>query len=947
MRSLPLLAAITLAMITSPASAQSEPEPIGSHGASLELPSGWKRARIAANGVKDQFAHRDTYMMIAEEEGIFDGQADLDFLVRRLTDTLQRSLSGAEVGPIAHEIKDGVRTATVEVQAELNGVKLYYFVTWKARDGLAFTIMMWGPENRRRTVARRCRAISENLAFPGPESDWAQGLLPTRTTRIIRGHRVSLAHPQGRLRVTETPGTALSLASGNEDIFVQLVLTDHQRQEAALDAIGQYYAGQMGVSEAARRRIEVLGRGGLEAHFHSTNPDELISGVVTALPLGPDLLEIRVIMDGSLEACRELSRRLMSSLQIEEPRELDAFPRTTAAPSPVALSSAERKVFAGSEILARSPTFAGQSVRENESVLITAREGEIQRVDLTTGTATTIVREEGLDSGTTLALEGGVLHVASPNLGVMTVEDGALRPTQVKGHAVSDSGKGLIVGRSDDVTTITGFPRRILPEGDSHVVRVLAAGTEEPLASFSNATIATLRANRNGTALLVVASTVTNGKAGFDPVLHVVDLPKGETEEVATWVRVHGLRRAGDEDWLVIGQPDTKHAYGTYLLPRDGPPELLLSGPRLLGMDLAGDHLLFESSVPPDGQVSPTTLEWTLRAKVALIREHGPSCTPWHATELEETARRAFTDAGLSVEARPLYSDPARLQRLVAAARPHWRERFGESLPDDPAALDLVMSALSRQVAPPGEAGALLLSAIASDLLIRRGASFVACDAGPPKDVTPEGVGLRDTAFAYALDPLSWARTSAVGEGNDLELLLRDARGRRILVGIDTGRLQAEADRLLEGIGLDDRLTGTTDALHALLAENPGELPRSWIYRNLVARSRIDAVRTVAKRLIDGGEGIASDHHAWLATRLAAPDATSQRAELIADARKAIQSFPKEPALYVILAGAYRLGGDADDAARARACYEHVIELDGGSAAADEARQGLAELGGP
>jgi len=191
---------------------------------------------------------------------------------------------------------------------------------------------------------------------------------------------------------------------------------------------------------------------------------------------------------------------------------------------------------------------------------------------------------------------------------------------------------------------------------------------------------------------------------------------------------------------------------------------------------------------------------------------------------------------------------------------------------------------------------------------------------------------------------VSWLDDSEGGYSTGLQRNPDRARGVPMLAGVDNAALLAKAHSLVIP-GLREAIAaGRTKQVADALASRPAnDLLRERCYLALAEYERYDAIDQIAGRFSRSDDPAAVDAVAQLNVQLVRQPDAATSGKLFEQGMRAARRYPRDVRIYMTLA---QLAERAfpKEPAKARQCYERVLQLEQFGKAPTQAREALERL---
>lgn len=894
-------------------------EPIGTLGATFDLPDGWRRGTISAGLGPDQFLGEEAFGFVLEVRGAWLEPEDL-----------RRKMEEVGVGIAA---KNGTPTREITVEETPAGLHAHqgwravdpvptvFEVHFLARGGLGYLVFAWTGEGDEAKLKRFARQLTRRLHMPGPGSPWALTSAPALHRTEVAGHEIRYTTPADLLTPypEEQHNDAFAaFASAEDNLQVYLLLLDADGGvDDALDlALGA--AGLDGPDAKVERGDRTVdGRHAKVAFFDRSTPEAPYTGAFATIPIADDLyLDVRLVTLAPFPARRAVWDAFLATIDIEPLPKVDAFPIVEAPREEAPLTPTQRGLLDAATLLGEANPGAAYRVEAGKLYTQAWKELRVLPLDGEPGARVPLGELEGPRLP---ASRPDGLYVPSASGSVVRVAAGAVTPAEFVAVELADAGtRGLLVVRDAETRTVAGFGELSAPGGPRVLLRA-DDGTERLLTELGTRDVTGL-AVRDAEALLVLHDPEGSWRRRD---LLVVGLDKPGQRSLGAWDGVQTVA-ASPEGWLVVGAPPDEPT-GVYRVRPTGERTLLLSGNHAAAFPQPAGDLGVVTTWRPPGQAATPATSAVLRVPARALATHGPRFDPFTSGQLQHVARVAL--AGRPPDPARVLTDPAAIRAFVDAASRESEARVGVALPRDAASVDRLLAGAANADEVLPEAF-LLLTALLADHLLASGATWA---PGPPPSglLVHGGADAPVNAHAWGLLPVEIVRSvlqDDEGWWDAADAIARGREGRALVLGLGPDAVRARVEALARP-GLDALVRdGAPAAIIAWLTVEPDNVHlRGDVYTRLAAAGRARDLPDVAAPFL--AKGAYEDQHADLAGRLArGVDGVSYPA-LVADLRVAIAAHQDEAALYMLLGEVYE-HGIADDAnLLALACYRRVEEV--------------------
>lgn len=214
------------------------PEPVGTLGATVQLPDDWQR--MPQPDLNDQFSAPGAKVMMAvvEQRQLLLTEADFRAAFAPVQQNLQLNLEAEVVEPPSFRwLPDGRGQIQASFRAKVNGIALYYVTSITGQDTLGHLMLVWGMPQNRAEVDRLAPRLHRSLLMPDSGSDWATSRQPTVDRMHFGEVTVSVASRRSLVEPRERMGDAtLGMKSPHGRLLVIFVPHEQTSAHDALEA---------------------------------------------------------------------------------------------------------------------------------------------------------------------------------------------------------------------------------------------------------------------------------------------------------------------------------------------------------------------------------------------------------------------------------------------------------------------------------------------------------------------------------------------------------------------------------------------------------------------------------------------------------------------------------------------------------------------------------------
>jgi hypothetical protein len=922
---------------------------IGTVGASVDLDSTWNRRMFNPDLGDDQFINdAGVFMVILEDRSLLESRADLERTIYQFSLGIeQRSESYEAEEEILFERVDGVVHGRQRIRANAMGLSLIYRLDVVSRDGLTLILMSFSEVAGAVELETAMGGLPTSISWPGPETEW--GRLAERQPRTFRfgDWAVTVPYRESVFPVrNDMDGDGYHLGDRDDSMAFRFFMFERQGRsvEDSLEDIVATVNDDGSWDALWREEVQAASGGGLQSLLRAEDGPLVYEAIVAAIDVGDDMiLDLRLVTVGDDSHREMLWEALLDGIEVTAPVEVDAFPVVEDDGVPDdELSEGGEALFAASTLVGASDSWNATTVSAGDGSVLVLDGQRLVRFRESPEDAEVLHRSREWITSWSLAWDGSVpVVIARAEAGVHRVVDGELVPVDVEADRIAGFDGGVVTVESPDPPTLVGL--QDLPPADPvTIVFRDNAGARTREIEIADGTVLAIAAARDGERVaLAVAPVDVFGRRALGQPIEVVEIREGSSRRrsLGLWDRVTSIAPA-DGDWLVNGTP-VDGATGVYRSAVGDAPELLIAGDAT-GIDILDGEVFFASDVCRENAES---MQCIYRAPIEAVRDFGPRFEVLSVGTLNAIAREIADreDGGVLLV-------PTTAQEMEAAVRVASETMVrvtGEDLPATTGEIDAVLDAVlwNDDLSPDGLS---LLSLMFTNVLLESGASWVdAKGVGPSIRSSGNGIAAQN-AFAIGIEPHQVVAATLYSEegwwraASEVEDL---ADGRTLLLGNDADALA----RAVEG-SADDRVLEAMEEqrwadLPGLLAEHAtNHSLRARVYSRLASLGEIEAMGEVAAAFVDGETAGGADLVGWLAARLDGLNDDQDPAALVTDLRDAIQRFPEEAPLYLILGVAYERTSGEQRLALARACYSRVLEIQTWGDVANHAEEALNRL---
>lgn len=919
---------------------------IGEHGATLSLPAGWKKQIHDADLGDNQFLAKrkkgwlspaqEAYVVIFEFEGLVETDEDVA--------ASMAGMSALELeGPARIERGEHYLRATQKADTEISGLKVLYRMELLSRDGLSFFVLSWSLRSHRKYLDEQIDSFLDGFTFPPADSKWARSLQPEEHEVWVGDRRISFETRPFVLR--EQPletDQVLCFADPEYRHAAYAFESDFSSADEALEAAFEACdEGEGTMKEVERRDFRVSDLDG--RMMVATSPGLTLH--LVALPLGRGrYLDLRYVAAGSPDDTREDRDLFLKSLKSEPAETSVAIPepqptvhRPTLAPWFATLLEGGRKLSETHLAYLNSIQAIGEGrwlARDGERAIIVTR-GQ------TPETAAKLDSWQLQD----VAPQGGSWLVTSRDEVVQRASSGTFRETlPYSARLIAPLDDDFLILRSDDTEELPGLTSGT-QMGTDLLIRRSAEGEETVLARLPN--LHTTRLVVDGDKALLVTNdrptAATEAYVAGTRCLEI-DVGSGARSDLGAWDSIDNAT-ACDEGWLITGQPENG-SQGVHLCDSLGSIRTLLRGPRTIGVGLSRERVILATDLLSTESQQPYELIEVERA--ALPAADTQNANPSIA-ELERVAD-AVIDLGDGSTAPRSESE---IRGLLQAADRAAEERGLRPLPRSGRDVDALMADAQRLSGQLSLAARALLGLLIVRCNLEAGAQWVDADDATEAGrsgwavwlVGPQRVDA--TAFTLASTPgglLSSCLDDSEGSWNPGTSLIDQARGRRILLGLDVESLSTVVT-LVSPRDVETVLArAKPDAIQRLLeTQSTNRYFRERVYEHLAVHGWTEALETIARPWAERPEPDVLDVRAALAARNANATSPAQIEQLAEDALAAVTAHPDQADLFLTLGLVFERARP-DDRNLARSCFQRALRLQSWGSTAAAAQEGLQRL---
>lgn len=917
---------------------------IGDLGTKLTLGAGWKiDTAVQRTGVEDAFRRRGLRLMVVGSETSLPPSV----AARELYETLavefraEGVFNRCDLGAGVPREWPGRTALEGHGTGREFGISFVMRLVTVSEPGLVHAAILIAPLRQEEEMIDLCRTLPKRLTFPDEDAKWRTRLEEeTRQLEFDWGD-LSIRYAPALWKDDEIEGSPFAVEAGDDATTFYLFESRGQRFEVAVREHAEFLAEDVGqvVQERERKFGGVVGREFTVLRAETTTYRSLYLPVADRVAL-----ELRLFSPRSDELTdpiwEEWLRRVDLHFVGAELPELPESGGSVAAPGVAPLGA--KPWLAGSTWIGTAPNVevrgvAWESARPD--VYLVYGRGGAERVHVTEPA-------DWVYSATNVTLDAGRCFLVGGE------------PRYRFGDWIYErEGEG-------DWTELPGRPFIIAPfvEGEVRVHRALrerlpgfesyyASGPEkyvvdgsdeakwsEPIDSRTMWLVPSLERD---VLFRARASVPVHGTESESDRLDCAAFRSaGEFKSLGRWIVRHVGPAAGG--WIVTGAPDGGDM-GIYLVAPGEQARLLVSGWQFVGVHADANAVVLAGSpyLPAQGKSSGTAL---YRVSRETLAEYGPLTQPFSPSRVNAIGARLLD----SIEGPPasLFESEASIRAAAGAMRVDARTRVGTSLPRGEAEIDRAFQDWMREGRHFDSAGRAVLMILLCETWLDGGAEWVPAESSM-RTVSRTDRWTRSNCYAMTRMPNRVLESTLFDEDGyyrPLAEIQRQLEGRRLLIGLDAGRLEARVDEgpedtLWNLIAADD-----PEELVAHVGERSGNVYlRYEVYLHLSARLRSDAMARVARPFLTAPDPLFMDARAWVSSQLASREVVDWE-PVLDQCKRALETYPRAPALHFLLGEIYRRRGDEGDARLARVCFQRVAKLTDKGDVLDDANKALEEL---
>ncbi|MEM7164783.1 MAG: hypothetical protein AAF581_04925 [Planctomycetota bacterium] len=938
-----LLAAFSL---LAPSTSLAKTFEVGEHGARIQLRGDWKREEHIAGLGPDQFRSKRARCIVIEQVTAYDYA---EAAVHTYNAWVDGITSAAHIKTLSSGDPTLVRdSGPVVVSGNLTlkegGLKVRYALAVVVQDGLQYLCYAYGLAAHEKEVEGALEEILSRFRFPRRSSEWIKG---------VQVKKADLRRDWGRVQVTYRPGLwgTIEDTSGffaveedaEEAAFYGFELKNTSAQEH-IEALEPYFQGQFDHYKEVARRPRNLGDVAA-TELIGVAEDGKRTSFSLVVPVHARCAEFRLNTMLPRKVAEPLWEQWLEGLSVEVFAEVTAFDAPASRADGTDLPQAAPAIDAWlstAKWLGTAPAIGARGCdRDGADFIVYGKRG-VQRVkpdgavvDIHRNNDTTFV-------GGDVVVDAGEVHMRFGD-SLYIYKDDSWKTSQPAGRYRARLQSSLLVVRRAAAAVRVGFtglppkgPEQLIaqPDGD-------ATDAEEVARADSLSITTYIASSGSGDRVFIARRPLEIDRSWFwaDPVPCVQRDAAGKEQPCGVW----WLRHVGPAPtgWIVTGRPEGG-INGVYLVTGKSDPELLISGPGFIGVDLVESRLtlLGAPAAPAKGASSGAAI---YEVDLAVVREKGPQTMPFEVSTLNSIAAAAMAKA----EVAELFSTRESVAAFAAACHKLAQEQHGRELPRTKRDVDAALTEWLRHGHAVTPSGFALLVALVSEALLAEGAEWVAGRAWP-HGLPHRAFGLPGNNYVAMFSPAAMISSTLYdddGFWKPIEEVLDKVEGRKFLLGLDATALRARLGDYSEAplrALIADR--DTAPLIAHLEAERKNIYLRYEVYMQLAAADRMEDLATVAAPfVVDSQSAPFFDLRASFSARLEAVSAANRDA-LAADLRAAIGRFSRAAALYLLLGEVY-LGYDTgDDRRRAKQCFDKVLSISDSGVHADRARRGIERL---
>lgn len=936
-----------LFIVISAATGFAEDYEIGQRGAVLRLGKGWTRSKIKAELGENQFSFDGGFFFVTETLSSLPPKYGARTMAEALLEGMKSGQTSdyefiSATEPTPYRWSEGFALA-YDLIAKESSLDAFYRVIVVQKEDLVYSFIAWGLKANRAKVVRALGALPSALILPPEDSEWSRGRKEQRRTVVTTWGQVNASYAPGTWLDYDSEDAFFALTTPDDQMILEIYAGDEGSFDAHVEMLEDHLpSGEVMVRPLLSVELEWRGRRGrqLVAHTEDSSYTSLVVEISAT-----ESIEIRLTSDVEPSWVSSIFEGWLERIDVETIDLGLVFPTSAAESSPPDRSVASIDAWLSkSEWLGTAPGVRDGYARALGDGFATYGRGGVQAVPRADPPEWIFADGNRTFSANQLTVLGGHAYyrfgdylyrlnesnewIKTPYESLLEIELGGdpffvLRPEEefARGFdALGAYSREQLVRLVDGRRQVRSFdPKR------SHLFLV---------------------ANAAGTAAFIgrkprYFDRYRRGAAPADCFAHAED---GSEVSLGSWYLIQ-VGPAAD-GWVVTGEPHEEGrasgCVGIYWVRPGEKPELLISGWGFNGVSMDEDTLTVAGSpyLPAQTHSSGTAI---YRVPLEAVREFGPRSAPFSSGTMNALGLEGLESLGQTPP--EAFATAESIRAFVLKCRERAKETVGRDLPLGKIEIDAAFSGWIKSPREFDSAGRALLTALITDAFLTGGAEWVT-GRHSQFDLPTRERWVRSSCFSRADHPgriLESTLHDSDGYYEPISEVENGLNGRRLVLGLDP-------------VAIEERMLQDPEAeLWPLIEGEPGPLAayldqrrdnsylRYEIYQRLVQTKRFDVMATIAEPYLDVQTPLFLDLRAWLSGHLQTDNVEDWDA-FLDTARRAIEEYPRAPALYLLLGDAYRVRGEDHDDRRAKLCYEKVLELRDDGKLATEAKASIKEI---
>lgn len=892
--------AAALVLVTAGRVLAQDPQPIGEHGARVQLTNSWKRSRFAPDlgneqlvGVKSRglLGSVTAYAMMSERLGLFECERDY----RQLFDDMEDLPVDV---PITVEEDGSRRRVSKVVDHTINGSKWTFRSELLLIDGYAMHVMCWVLQSHRDKLKAMVDELVDGIRLPDGDAA-AGGSKPKRQT-IERGVVEMSFEVRPFVLRPFAPEDAIAgwhTVDEQQGVVVHEFVDVPNAGDAVDREMGILKAHDATCREVVRTPRRIAGFDCLEVRAVAGS----YSYRVLMVPSGQGrFVALRHWAPGSVDEVRPDREAIFASLQLR-PGSAATLPpvppEVFVEPAP---PEAQRELFAAARRVHARRGWVRRWLSGPNGVWFAAAHDGVFRCAADEDPRLFFAPEARVDS---VAFWGDSLFGIDGEQLKQCAADGTATAAPFAAERLAAVGDGLLCVRQRRPTNaFVG----VVPAHRQDLWLRRRDGSERLVATVDG-WLSDVVADREADRLLVAMTTSNEGAETCE-----IDLGTGAKGATTSWEWPPELAPA-HQGWLATGVPKGRAGGVWHVLP-GGELRLLVEGEDVRGVRLDEQELWFSRQRGGEGELACVSLAVAARA-IAGFRF------------VPADGLRALGDDLLQKVATAPRNREEVLATL-AALQELAKQRFGAPLATSVQAVDRFL-ATAHNAGTVGPSGRIVLSLLLATCALEHGAEWVPSERPSWLEWVVAVRPLRDNPFAI----VHHVPSAIVAALDDSEADVQQAGpfaagddGVRRLCGVDAQALRTAAEAAVPA-EFRAASASTSGQMTALVRRWPqNQALRGHAYEVLSAANAWRELADLAGEAVTAKVAGAEHVVVWLSARDRLVDGGAADATLEADVLAALTAHGRDARLWMLL-GVCSERRSPPGVARARACYERVLEL--------------------